>query len=264
MPRVNASMVELLKALWYEWLRLWSRLFFVTVYRCRCQGRELVPTDGGGIVVSNHQSHFDPVLVGMACPPRLHFLARSGLFRSVGFGLLIRSLNAIPVERDGLGLEGLRETIRRLKAGKFVLVFPEGTRTPDGELHAIKPGLATVAKRAGVPIVPVALVGAFEIWPRQQHLPNTEGWLEIVFGEPITPEAIARLDQRALILEVERRMRECFEHARQLRRRRMPKGRPVDKRPVDKRPVDKWQADKRQAESGQAEEGQVEQATSSE
>ncbi|HOU36076.1 MAG TPA: lysophospholipid acyltransferase family protein, partial [Candidatus Omnitrophota bacterium] len=82
-------------------------------------------------MVSNHQSHLDPPLVGCGCRRQMNFLARNTLFRSPLFAKLISSVNAIPIDREGGGLAGLKETLRRLKRGEMVLVFPEGTRTPD-------------------------------------------------------------------------------------------------------------------------------------
>ena len=79
------------------------------------------------LVVSNHQSHLDPILVGLACDRRLNYVARDTLFGFAPFRWLIYSLDAIPIDREGIGLGGLKESIRRLRAGEMLLVFPEGT-----------------------------------------------------------------------------------------------------------------------------------------
>ena len=148
------------------------RLAAVAVFKIRCFGRELVPQSGGGLVLSNHQSNLDPVLIGLACERRLNYVARTTLFRSAAFRWMVAALDAIPIDREGGGLGGLKETLKRLKRGEMVLLFPEGTRTPDGEVHAIKPGFCAIARRAAVPLVPVALDGAFDAWPRQRRFPR--------------------------------------------------------------------------------------------
>ena len=91
-------------------------------------------------MLSNHQSHLDPVLVGLASDQRLNYLARDTLFGFAPFRWLINSLDAIPIDREGLGLGGLKETLKRLKRGESVLMFPEGTRTRDGEVGRLRPG----------------------------------------------------------------------------------------------------------------------------
>jgi len=171
-------------------------------------------------VLSNHQSNLDPVLIGLACDRRLNYLARVTLFRFAPFRWLIASLDAIPIDRDGLGLNGLKETLRRLKRGEMVLIFPEGTRTSDGEVASLRPGFSALAKRARVPLVPVAIDGAFRAWPRSRALPRL-ATIEIEFGPPLMPDELQSYDERQLVDEVDRRIRRCHRQARRnLARRR--------------------------------------------
>ncbi len=209
---------SLAKHVWYEYLRIVCRLLGVALYRIRCTGRENVPAAGGVLVLSNHQSQFDPVLVGLAIDRRLNYLARETLFRFAPFRWFIRSLDAIPIDREGLGLAGLKETLRRLKRDELVLIFPEGTRTPDGAVHPLKPGFSALAQRANVPLLPVAIDGAFDAWPRWQPVPGL-AVIHVHIGEPIPPELARSFDERELVAEVERRIRECFAavHAGRLR-----------------------------------------------
>ena len=131
---------SLSKRLWYNFLRLPCRLVGVAVFRIRVFGREHVPRSGGVLVVSNHQSHLDPVLIGLSCDRRLNYVARDTLFGFTPFRWLINSLDAIPIDREGLGLGGIKESLRRLKAGEMLQIFPEGTRTRDGDVGELKPG----------------------------------------------------------------------------------------------------------------------------
>ncbi len=201
---------------WQAFLKFTCRLGAVCAFNIRCHGREKVPHAGGGLMLSNHQSNLDPVLVGLASDRRLNYVARKSLFKFAPFRWLINSLDAIAIDREGTGLEGLKETLKRLKRGEIVLLFPEGTRTPDGEVHPIKPGFCAVARRAGVPILPVAIDGAWNAWPRQQKFPR-RAVVHVQFGDLIEPAEIQRLSDDELTVEVERRIRECHAQARKQR-----------------------------------------------
>lgn len=204
---------SLTKRLWYEFLHVVCRLLAVILFQIRVSGRERVPAAGGALVLSNHQSHFDPVLIGLACDRRLNYLARKTLFGFAPFRWLIESLDAIPIDREGLGLDGLKETLRRLKRGEMVLIFPEGTRTRDGEVAPFKPGFSALAKRTDASLVPVAIEGAFDAWPRRRLLPRL-ATIHIQFGEPIAAGEARGWDERELVAELERRIRACHALAR--------------------------------------------------
>lgn len=144
------------------------------------------PADGM-LLVSNHQSFLDPVLVGMSMPRPLHFLARQSLFRFPGFRELIRALGAHPLQRGRMDPAAIRTVLRLLRGGRWLLVFPEGTRTRDGSLGRFRPGSAELAARAGVPVLPVCIQGADRAWPRHQPLPRPAR-VAVAYGEPIPPE----------------------------------------------------------------------------
>jgi 1-acyl-sn-glycerol-3-phosphate acyltransferase len=199
---------SLASVLWYRLLQRCLCLTGVLIYRTRQSGRENIPHTGPVLVVSNHQSHFDPPWIGMACRRRMNYLARATLFRFAPFRWLIKSLDAIPVDREGMGLKGIKESLRRLKRGEMVLIFPEGTRTPDGEIARFLPGFTVLASRSGAAILPVAIEGAFDVWPRWKRFPGL-GPIHVHFGQPILPEEIQGRDERELLQEVERRVRQC-------------------------------------------------------
>jgi 1-acyl-sn-glycerol-3-phosphate acyltransferase len=204
------------KRLWYGLLHVVCRLLATLLFQIRVAGREWLPREGGVMVLSNHQSHFDPVLIGLACDRRLNYLARDTLFGFAPFRWLIESLDAIPIDREGLGLAGLKETLRRLKGGELVLIFPEGTRTHDGEVAPLKPGFSALAKRAHIPLLPVAIEGAYQAWPRRWLFPRLST-IHIQFGEPLSAASAAAFDERQLVAEIERRIRACHALARQSR-----------------------------------------------
>jgi len=196
------------KWLWYESLRLLIRLAATFVFQTRYTGQGNIPKTGGVLVVSTHQSHLDPPLIGSGSSRQMRALARDSLFRFKPLALLIRSLNAIPIDREGIGLAGVKETLRQLKQGRMVLVFPEATRTPDGEIGRLKPGFGSMALRGKAAILPVVIEGAYDVWPRHKKFPGP-GVIHVHYGPPIPPEQIAELGERELVKEVRRRLCEC-------------------------------------------------------
>ena len=197
---------SLAKRAWYVGLRAACRTMGLAAWGLRVWGREHIPVAGAALVLGNHQSHFDSVLLGLGCDRRMNYVARQNLFRFAPFRWLIQSLDAIPIDREGTGLAGLKETLRRLKRGEIVLLFPEGTRTPDGRMHSFKPGFCGVARRGGAAIVPAAVAGAFEAWPRSARLPRRDV-IYVAYGPAMSPAEIATFDDDALVAEVERRVR---------------------------------------------------------
>ena len=124
------------------------------------RGRENVPKQGALIVASNHISFWDPLLVGTAAIREQHFLAKEELFRPPFFGWLIRSYNAIPIRRGVADLAGLTKAMDVLRAGRALILFPEGTRARDGELRKARPGLGMLAVATDARIVPTSIVGS--------------------------------------------------------------------------------------------------------
>lgn len=202
------SFVALAKSCTYGLSHYAARLIAATFFQIRVFGREHLPRTGGGLVCANHQSYLDPVLVGLACDRPLNYLARESLFGFAPFRWLIEWYNAIPIDREGLGLSGLKETLTRMRRGELVLIFPEGTRTADGEMQPLKPGFGAVARRGRGPLVPVGIDGAFDAWPRSRKLPGV-ATIHIHLGPPIDTPLVETLDDDALLAELERRMRAC-------------------------------------------------------
>ena len=206
------------KRLWYDFLRVLFRLLGVACFRIRVFGREHIPSAGGVLVVSNHQSHLDPILAGLGCDRRMNYVARDTLFGFTPFRWLINSLNAIPIDREGIGLGGIKESLRRLKAGEMLVIFPEGTRTKDGNVGELKPGFLALARRSKVPILPMAIDGAYDSWPKRNSLPGP-AVIHVRYGPAINPALAAQFDNEALQAEVDRQIRCCHASLVQSRRR---------------------------------------------
>jgi 1-acyl-sn-glycerol-3-phosphate acyltransferase len=192
--------------LWYAtlWCPCWaiSQVWFGFRYT----GRSNVPKTGPVLFVANHQSHLDPVLVGLACPRRLKYLARHDLF-FWPFSWWIRALGAVPIDRTRGAVGGMKTTLKLLQQHEAVLVFPEGSRTYDGQLQPLKSGFCLLARRSGATIVPVAIDGAYDAMPRGSAFPRSRPiWL--TFAAPIARGQAAQLSDDQLVLLVERSIRD--------------------------------------------------------
>ena len=164
------------------------RLMYATYFRWRVFHPERVPQTGGVILASNHASFLDPPLVGSGLKRGINYLARESLFRFPGVGALLRSWNAVPVDRDGGGAAGLKAIHERLLAGGGIILFPEGTRTRDGKLQPARSGIGLIVAKSAAPVVPVRVFGTFEAWGRNQKIPLPKR-VVVKYGEPMRFEA---------------------------------------------------------------------------
>jgi len=193
---------------WYEFSRVWVLLFSRIFFRIRYSGVENIPRDGPVLLVSNHQSHLDPPLIGAGVPRTISYLARRTLFANGLFSQLIRSYGAIALDLEN-PLGGLKEGLRRLRCGDAVLIFPEGTRSPDGEIHPFRKGFRMLAVRSQAVIVPVAIDGAYQSWPRSRKFPRP-GRVRVHFGQGIRPEEYQNLDEDDFLRMVEEKVRQAL------------------------------------------------------
>ncbi len=170
---------------WYCW-RLFCRLVLKTFFRLKGHGVDRVPaaSNGGLILASNHQNYLDPAVATALMKRQCLYLGRSSLFRFALVRWLIRSLGALPIARGGSDRAALRRSEELLREGWMLNLFPEGTRTTDGYLGPIKPGVSSLAIRAGVPVLPCFVHGGFQVWPRHRKLPRL-GRIDVFYGEVI-------------------------------------------------------------------------------
>jgi 1-acyl-sn-glycerol-3-phosphate acyltransferase len=144
----------------YRFARAFFALTLAFVYRYRVEGIENVPRDGAVLIAVNHKSDVDPILVGLSFQRPLHFIAKAELFRNRFLGWAITRLGAIPVRRGESDRDALQNALAVLASGEALLVFPEGTRFHDDEIHKFLPGVGMLAMRSGVAVVPVAIRGS--------------------------------------------------------------------------------------------------------
>jgi len=199
--------------LWYRAIKALASTWLAAFGGWRSTGWRNMPESGGVILVSNHLSYLDVFILGIGVRRPLNYVARSTLFLP-GLGAVIRSVGGFPIQREGMGASGMKETLKRLRAGGVVTLFPEGTRSPDGELGELKPGIALLVSRAGVPVVPAGVAGTFRAWPRGRLFPRPYP-VRVHYGPPILPADLEGLDARAVTALIRDRIAECIEEARQ-------------------------------------------------
>ena len=184
----------------YRVTRAFSKLWLALYNRFEVRGRENVPETGGVMIVANHASFLDIPIVAVSLPRHVCFVARETLARSRFIAFQMREAGAVLIRRGSADRQALKDMLAHLAAGDCVAVFPEGTRTSDGSVGEFKAGALFAAKRARVPVVPAAIEGAFEAFPRGASLPRPRK-IRVTYGEPIPgtePDAMDRA--RAAIL----------------------------------------------------------------
>jgi 1-acyl-sn-glycerol-3-phosphate acyltransferase len=165
----------------YHLIQLLGRIFF----RLRYVHRDRMIDHGPVILAANHQSFLDPPFAGGASKRAIYFLARRSLLDGPFLGWLLPKLNVIPVDSEGgKDRTALKALIRILRAGQGTLVFPEGQRTPDGNLQPAQPGLGLVIAKTLAPVVPMRIFGAYDAWPIHEKWPRLRQ-VTVVVGKPI-------------------------------------------------------------------------------
>lgn len=212
---------------WWVLVSNFVLLLLKLFYGIRRHGRENIPETGPAIFIANHQSFLDPPIVGVLTMDRpFSSLARSSLFRNWLVSWVIRQLGAVPIG-EGRGHGGaIKTALGELEAGRTVLLFPEGSRTPDGAIHEFQRGVLLLIKKTKAPVIPIALEGAYDIWPVTRPLPKLTGRLGVKAGKPIDPEELLRDGQDAALdrlrREIETMRLELREEMRQKTNGRFP------------------------------------------
>jgi 1-acyl-sn-glycerol-3-phosphate acyltransferase len=168
------------------------RLILTAIFGFRVDGRRYEPATGPVIVVSNHLSDLDPLVVGTALRRRVGFMAKHELFQVPGVRWWVTACGAFPVRRGAPDRQALRTALGLLQRGGVLVMFPEGTRGEDRTLREPEPGAALLARRTGATLLPVAVLGTDVVLPRDAHRPRL-GRITVRIGPPIS--ITARTDE---------------------------------------------------------------------
>jgi 1-acyl-sn-glycerol-3-phosphate acyltransferase len=194
-PARDAEPILTRKTLVYHLCHFGSLFYCKLWHRISYEGLEHIPRAGGAVIASNHQSHIDILIYGGGVPRHVCFVARDTLAEQRWLGFVMRQCGAVLVKRGASDRRALRAMADHLEQGDLVAIFPEGTRTRDGNLQEFKGGALLAARLAKVPIVPAGIRGAFEAFPRGRALPRPVK-IRVRFGPPIDsalPDAQERL-----------------------------------------------------------------------
>lgn len=162
-----------------------ARVIFWILGPIKARGAYRVPREGAVLILSNHLADVDPVVVQVACPRAVHFMAKSELFEMPVLGRVIRWFQAFPVKRGEPDRASMRHAIELLKMGEVVSVFPEGQLSEDGELQELKPGIALIVRQAGAPVICCGLRNTNKVMPYGKVLPRiTWRRVYVEWGEP--------------------------------------------------------------------------------
>ncbi|MDQ0158499.1 lysophospholipid acyltransferase family protein [Alkalibacillus salilacus] len=171
----------------YKFAKFVVWVIFKFLYRIKIHGQENIPDQGPVIICSNHISNFDPPVVGITSPRDIHFMAKEELFEKKGLGFLLPHLNAFPVKRGMRDRNALRRGLELLEQGGTLGLFPEGTRSKDGQLQKGLAGAGFFAMRSNATVIPCAIIGSYD---RSEPL-------HVVYGQAIEFETLKVENPRA-------------------------------------------------------------------
>lgn len=194
--------------IWYLCVRKCLTTVMISVCGVRASGRKHIPESGPTLLVSNHASYYDTIVLGVVQNRMIDFMARSGLFIPV-LGHFIRSMGAFPIQRDGGGAAGIKETLKRLKSAHLIGLFPEGTRTGDGHLQPLRPGIASIARKSSSSIQCAGISGAFEAWPRWQPWPGAYQ-IHVHYVSTLKPDILKNMTEEQILEQMQAQLQEAL------------------------------------------------------
>ena len=197
MRQLGATVVAVL----FEIQRILAYLYFKLLYGLRIRGARYIPSTGPAILAPNHQTKYDALPVGLRVPSPLFYTVERSYFKKPVVGWWLRTFYGLPLS-SSVSHEGYRQCLQVIRSGARLIIFPEGHRSADGGLGSLQKGAARAALTAGVPIVPVTIVGAYEAWPRSRRFPRFFMPIIVKYHRPIPCEVAAKVDLRRRVEEV--------------------------------------------------------------
>lgn len=185
-------------------VNLWARLLlFISNVKVEVIGKENVFNDRPQIFMANHQSNFDIFLVQANLPCHFHWLAKKELFEIPVFGSAMKSAGAIEIDRGNRAraIKSLDKAVQKIREGKSVATFPEGSRSRDGKIKPFKKGVFYLAIKSGAPIIPISITGSGHIMPKKS-LSVHPGKITMIIGKPIEVKNYSIKSRDELIAEV--------------------------------------------------------------
>jgi 1-acyl-sn-glycerol-3-phosphate acyltransferase len=173
----------------YNRVRVISDWFYCTFYDFSVSGMHNVPLRGSVIFAANHISFYDPPAIGAKVRRHINYFARDTLFTGI-LGKGLHKLEAIPVSRENAEIASLKAIFRSLKKQGAVAIYPEGTRSPTGQLMEPKAGAGMIACKSKATVIPTRLFGTYEVFGRHHKIPKLGGPIHIAYGRPMTVEEI--------------------------------------------------------------------------
>lgn len=168
---------------WYTAFRWTLGTFLRTYFRLHMTGMSNVPRTGPAVLVSNHQSWLDPWLLAVKLPRIVAFMAKAEWFTQPAANHVLREIGVFPVQRGEADARAIKLALQVLREGELLGMFPEGTRSPSGELQLMRAGAVRIAEKMDVPIVPACVVGSARLMPKGALFPRP-GVIQIRYGSP--------------------------------------------------------------------------------
>ncbi len=179
----------------YRFSQVIVRVIFKVYFRLRVAGYENVPSEKPCLIVANHSSFLDPILICATVPRIIHYITFAYFYYHPLLHWFCKRVYCIPLKKDGKDISTLKKTLRLLKTGELVGIFPEGERSATGKLGKGSPGAALIALKANVPVLPVGIQGAYESFPQGSIFPKPIP-ITVTFGEPFFPKDYLNVDEK--------------------------------------------------------------------
>lgn len=196
--------------MFYTFVKLFCHPLVRIYLKLRVEGQERIPSEGPALLVANHASFLDPIVLGSACSRRIHFIVLQSMYDLWRLRWFYWGMETIPVRTEEADPRAIRQALTRLRRGETVGIFPEGGRSEDGSLKEPRPGAALLAAASGVPVVPCYIGGARAAWPPGTYFP-APGRVNVRFGAPFNFAAGERgRRDRGEIARFSRRMMEAI------------------------------------------------------